>query len=56
MGPAGEVMVGGPDIDRNLALPGEGHVHSNTVSAPKSNEDPELGGRLTTWLQAKLHP
>ena len=55
MGPAGEVMVGGPDTDRNLALPGPGHVHSNTVTAPTSNQDAELTGRISAWLLAKLH-
>jgi hypothetical protein len=54
-GPAGEVVVGGSDIDRNLALPGLGHVHSNTVIEVKSNQDPDVTRRLTAWLQAKLH-
>ena len=51
-----EVMTGAPNTDRNLALPGPGHEHSNTVTAPVSNQDADLIGRLAVWLQTKLHP
>lgn len=49
-----DVMVGGPTTDRNLALPGVGHEHSNTVRAPVSNQDAELGARVAAWLKARL--
>ncbi|HEX3620687.1 MAG TPA: alpha/beta fold hydrolase [Acidimicrobiales bacterium] len=55
IGPTAEVMTGGASTDRNLALPGPGHVHSNTVTAPTSNQDAELTGRLSAWILAKLH-
>ncbi len=56
MGPAGEVLVSGPDTDRNMALPGPGHVHSNSVTAPTSNQDADLTGRIGAWILAKLRP
>jgi fermentation-respiration switch protein FrsA (DUF1100 family) len=54
LGPAAEVLNAGPDTDRNLALPGPGHVHSNTPTEVKSNQDADAAGRVATWLQGKL--
>jgi pimeloyl-ACP methyl ester carboxylesterase len=49
-----EVMAGSPTTDRNLALAGAGHVHSNMATGPVSNSDAELTSRLAGWLQTKL--
>jgi len=49
-----EVMAGSPTTDRNLALAGAGHVHSNVATEPVSNSDAELTSRLAGWLQTKL--
>lgn len=50
----GEILVGAPDTDRNLAHVMVGHEHTNTVGAPVSNQDAQAAGRIASWLQTKL--
>jgi pimeloyl-ACP methyl ester carboxylesterase len=49
----GEVMAGGANTNRTLAIP-LGHVHSNIADAPQSDQDADLAARLAGWIQTKL--
>jgi len=53
---AGEVMLGAPDGDHNLAVTVEGHTHTNNgaVTKPGENRDSALTARLSSWLRARL--
>jgi alpha-beta hydrolase superfamily lysophospholipase len=50
----GQVIVGSADADRNLALAGAGHEHSNTASTPMVQRDADTRAALTAWVKTQL--
>lgn len=50
----GQVIVGSNDADRNLALAGAGHEHSNTATTPMVQRDADTRAALTAWVKTQL--
>lgn len=50
----GQVIAGDPQANRNLTLPGEGHVHSSSAAAPTALRDTDTRAAVAGWVKVQL--
>lgn len=50
----GQVIAGDPQANRNLTLPGEGHVHSSSAAVPTIPRDTNTRAAVASWVKVQL--